>query len=337
MASRANGTPRKLRKLYPSFADLGLWRGQQQIEESDQVDWQCLRARVLKRDDFTCQYCGYRSEKYQIVHHLDENPINNDESNLTTICQMCNLIVHSGQGCVVKGIVELYKKSNFNQNEIVQITREMRDKGKTDLEIMEYLGLRTRMPFKMDKPYLRKLFALVTSRPTRTGDDMYDGWKAYHVSMTRGRERSRKEKRTRNKHGRNHIKIYYSHSMKIYDTETERKEMGLIEREFPNAKIVNPPSFEGSIKKQMEGMAFCHRLIDECDILVFSRLMGVITSGVGDEVNYALRKKMNVFEIKKGSLTSHSKPVKCVSRQQTRHLYRIIELNLDLKRKITCE
>jgi len=171
----------RLRKLFPTFADPDLWRDRRQKEKLDSDRWQRLRRRVLQRDDFTCQYCGYRSEKYQIVHHLDENPMNNDENNLTTICQMCNLIKHSGQGCKVKGIVDLYKESKYGQNDIIRITREMRDQGKSDEEIIKFLGLKYKVPFKMNKKYLKKLFGFVTSRSTGTGDDMYDRWKAYHA------------------------------------------------------------------------------------------------------------------------------------------------------------
>lgn len=178
----------KKRQLFPTFADPRLWRDQEQSEKFDQELWKSIRARILKRDNYTCQYCGYCSEKYQIIHHLDENPNNNNEDNLVTICQMCNVIMHSGQGCVVKGIVELYKESKFGQNEVIRITREMRDSGKSDGEIIQFLGLKNKVPFKMDKAYLRKLFGFVTSRDTRTGQDMYDRWKTYHFSVIKSRK-----------------------------------------------------------------------------------------------------------------------------------------------------
>jgi hypothetical protein len=172
-----------MRELILSFADPLRWRDKKQVEKLDEESWRELRLKVLKRDDFICQYCGYRSEKFQIIHHADDNPDNNDESNLVTICQMCNVILHSGQGCVVKGIVDLYKESRFIQNEIIQITRNMRDEGKSDNEIIKFLGLEHKVPFKMDKHYLRQLFGFVTSRSTITGDDMYDRWKKYHESI----------------------------------------------------------------------------------------------------------------------------------------------------------
>jgi len=131
------------------------------------------------------------------------------------------------------------------------------------------------------------------------------------------------------------MKVYYSHSMKLYGTKIEQEEIKIIEKNFPDAEIINPPSFERNPRKRIEGMVFCHRLIDECDAVVFSRLMGVTTSGVGDEVNYALKKNKKVFEIKDNScLVPHYQPLKYITRKQTVRIYRIIDRDANLKRKI---
>ena len=152
-----------MKKLYLSFANPETWRDNI-VEEISKEEWQILRLEILRRDNYTCQYCGFRAEKWQIVHHIDWNPNNNKETNLETVCQMCNLIHHSGQGCVVQGIVDLYKKSNFSQNEIIQITRNMRAEGKSDEKIITHLGLNEKVHFKMNKEYLKVLFGFVTSR-----------------------------------------------------------------------------------------------------------------------------------------------------------------------------
>lgn len=170
----------KLRTLVLSFADPENWRDRAQQEKLTGEQWQTLRLKILTRDEFTCQYCGYKSAKYQIVHHIDGNPTNNDDANLTTICQMCNLIEHARQGCVVQKVVDLYKVSKHGQTEIIRITREMRDEGKDDGEIIKFLGLKRRAAFRMDKKYLSKLFGFVTSRASLVGDGMYYRWKAYH-------------------------------------------------------------------------------------------------------------------------------------------------------------
>lgn len=56
----------------------------------------------------------------------------------------------------------------------------MRDEQRSDEEIVKFLGLKGKIPFKMDKPYLKKLYGFVTSRSSRTRDNMYNYWKAYH-------------------------------------------------------------------------------------------------------------------------------------------------------------
>lgn len=152
-----------MKKLFLSFANPATWRNNI-IEQVSQDAWRRLRRKILLRDNFTCQYCSFRAEKWQIVHHIDGNPNNNSDFNLETICPMCNLLHHSGQGCIVQGVVSLFRKSNFSQNEIIQITRKMRSEGKTDGEIIKFLGLQEKVEFKMDRDYLRNLFGFITSQ-----------------------------------------------------------------------------------------------------------------------------------------------------------------------------
>lgn len=48
-----------------------------------------LKDSILERDDYTCQCCGFRSEKYQQIHFKDNNARNHAESNLITTCIFC--------------------------------------------------------------------------------------------------------------------------------------------------------------------------------------------------------------------------------------------------------
>jgi len=174
-----------MRKLFPSFASPETWRSSKNIASLNSLEWQKLRKKILQRDEYACQYCGFISKKYQIVHHIDGNPQNNSDDNLVVICQMCNLVEHAGQGCVVQGIIDLYEKSKFSQNEIIKITREMRDKEKTDSEIIDFLGLKDEVPFKMDREYLSKLYGFVTERLSKDLTGMYNHWKVYHKQELR--------------------------------------------------------------------------------------------------------------------------------------------------------
>lgn len=52
------------------------------------------RNRIFERDDHTCQYCGYHSKKFQLVHVLDGNPKNTNDKNLKTSCIFCHQCFH---------------------------------------------------------------------------------------------------------------------------------------------------------------------------------------------------------------------------------------------------
>ena len=52
------------------------------------------RDRIFARDNHQCQYCGYESQKFQLVHVLDGNPKNTDDKNLVTSCIFCHQCFH---------------------------------------------------------------------------------------------------------------------------------------------------------------------------------------------------------------------------------------------------
>lgn len=53
--------------------------------------WKKARVAALKRFDFTCQRCGRRAV---VVHHMDGDPENNDQSNLMPMCRPCHEAHH---------------------------------------------------------------------------------------------------------------------------------------------------------------------------------------------------------------------------------------------------
>lgn len=173
------------KQLYPSYAPPEKWRNESQTRLLEGDEWQAIRRRILQRDKYKCAYCGYRAKKFQIVDHIDGDPENNSDDNLQIVCQMCNCVKHAGQGCVLKGIVELYRISWFSQNTLIILTRFLRDSGKSDEEIKKLLGFDEQVPFEMDREYLKPLFAFITSRQTHRGNDMYDRWRNYHEQFLR--------------------------------------------------------------------------------------------------------------------------------------------------------
>ena len=190
-----------MKTLVLSFAPPEKWRNSGQIKKLEGEKWQEFRNKILNRDNYTCAYCEYKSQKYQIVDHIDGNPENNSDSNMQVICQMCNLIKHAGQGCEVQVVVDLYRKSKYNQNTVIKITRKMRDEGSKDVEIIKVLELKEKVPFKMDLRYLEKLLGFVSSRQP-IEKDMYYHWFSYHNQELKNENKQRmaREKQDAQKH-----------------------------------------------------------------------------------------------------------------------------------------
>jgi hypothetical protein len=143
------------------------WRTKEDDKFLKSDEWRRLREAILGRDDHTCGYCGHKSMIGMQVNHIDGNPKNNDYENLETICHMCHMLTHSGLWCAVKGVVDCYTSSKFNQNEIIQITRTLRNAGCSDEDIIEFLQLDGKVPWRQNLKYLSNLYGFVTSRQAR--------------------------------------------------------------------------------------------------------------------------------------------------------------------------
>ena len=151
-----------MKKLCPSLTNGSNYMGNRECKLSS-AQMEKLQAEVLKRDKNTCKYCGFKADQWMTVSYLDGDSSANEKSNLVTVCPMCSLVANAAFGCKVEGIVELYGRSKYPQEKIIQITRKMRARGKDDAEIVRFLGLEDKAPFKMNRAYLEKLYAFVTS------------------------------------------------------------------------------------------------------------------------------------------------------------------------------
>ena len=111
--------------------------------------------------------------------------------------------------------------------------------------------------------------------------------------------------------------VYYAHSMCVYGTEAEAAEVASLMRLLPYDVIVDPSILLSQANKNNDGMRYFFRVIDYCDTLVFSRLLGEITSGVGLEVNHALSRLIPVYELDDDRIWSITRPVEFLSREDT--------------------
>jgi hypothetical protein len=132
------------------------------------------------------------------------------------------------------------------------------------------------------------------------------------------------------------LKLYFAHAMCVYGTDDEKRELAFIRTHYQEAEIIDPGSYEDHPEKTKDSMAFCYKLLDGCQIMIFTRCLDKVTVGVGQEIIYALQKGIKVFELdREGKLIKITEPVAFIDRLETRSLYReyFIESLRTLKRK----
>lgn len=83
-------------KLFLGVSPPGLSRLDNTQLEKSESEFQRIRPKILERDNWTCQFCGYYSARhlFQEVHHKDCDHRNNRKSNLITACHFCHMTHH---------------------------------------------------------------------------------------------------------------------------------------------------------------------------------------------------------------------------------------------------
>lgn len=117
------------------------------------------------------------------------------------------------------------------------------------------------------------------------------------------------------------VKVYYAHAICIFGSAQEQQELSWIRIAFKDADVVSPSDPKFHWQKATRNIPFFLDLVDTCDTLVFSRLYGEITAGVGQEVNRALEKGKLVYELSDGAVARVTTLVAAISPEATRVLY----------------
>ena len=79
-----------------------------------------LAAEVLFRSDRTCCVCRDRNRKVEI-HHVDEDPRNNDIGNLIVLCKDCHSDAHTTHAFARNLTAPLLRKYNESWRDIVRL------------------------------------------------------------------------------------------------------------------------------------------------------------------------------------------------------------------------
>ncbi len=89
-------------------------------------------------------------------------------------------------------------------------------------------------------------------------------------------------------------RVYYGHSMKMYNTNTEREELRFLRERFPNVICPN-----NDIGDSSRGMRVYLKIVAWSELVIVSEYQSHIGRGVFDEVSLALKLNKSVYCLRK--------------------------------------
>lgn len=131
-------------------------------------------------------------------------------------------------------------------------------------------------------------------------------------------------------------RVFYSHSIMIYGTASERYEKELIRHSFKDFGIISPKFYDVNREKfgevtadfykrehqrKMDKMEFYKAIVSSCQMLVYSKWKNETTSGVVIEVNHAIDIGIPVFELVGNKFVPQSDHIDGLSYEETLEKY----------------
>lgn len=150
----------------------GAFRGDNPSPPGSDAVYKKARSEVLKRDNFTCAFCGFRHPKNE-VHHIDDNHDNHALANLITACVLCHMAHHLAYAGIQKRGTLIYLDDvTISQGDLNQLVRtlwvaEFLSKGDLKNTASSLLA-------RLEKAELMAAQVIGTSSPSVMGDFMFN-------------------------------------------------------------------------------------------------------------------------------------------------------------------
>lgn len=148
----------------------GAFRGDTPSPPASDIIYKNARQIVLKRDDFTCQFCGFRHAGNE-VHHINDDHNNQAESNLVTTCVLCHMSHHIAfAGIQNRGSLIYLQNAEIGQGPLNQLVRTLwiaSEIAKGDLR-----STATQILERLEKAEMHSIQVIGTSSPAVLGDFM---------------------------------------------------------------------------------------------------------------------------------------------------------------------
>jgi intracellular multiplication protein IcmJ len=85
------------------------WRMNDKGAQEADLEFQRSRKKALERDNHTCRFCGFRNNKWQEVHHFNDDHHDNRLENLVTACSFCHMCQHIGLAGAHREAILIYR------------------------------------------------------------------------------------------------------------------------------------------------------------------------------------------------------------------------------------
>ncbi len=85
-------------------------------------DLKSFKQKIFERDNYTCQCCGFQSQKYHEILHKDMNAGNYEEDNLLTTCSFCHQVFHLENAAEMRSGVLIWLPE-LSQEELHHVVR----------------------------------------------------------------------------------------------------------------------------------------------------------------------------------------------------------------------
>jgi len=150
--------------------------------ESDKVFTQELKNHIKERDQGACSYCGDTFQKYQEVHHKDDDHTNSDPQNLETVCALCHACHHIGlAGVQGRGVIAYLPEMtqtqiNSSYKMLMAIGQQpaIHEYSKYVVNAEPWCVLKA--PFSDDKANPNIIGSIIQARVAIVENEYHEGW-----------------------------------------------------------------------------------------------------------------------------------------------------------------
>ena len=147
-------------KLLPITLGIARTGGTQKLSEAVDAE---TRQKIFERDEQTCRFCGFRSEKYQDIHFKNNNPKDKHFENMVTACIFCHQCFNLNKASDMKSGVLIWLPE-MSQADLHHVARaiyvarisqgSMADTAKKALEVIRERREHAKDRLSTDDPFI---------------------------------------------------------------------------------------------------------------------------------------------------------------------------------------